>query len=250
MDSLQCGFAADTKLGPSVSPCRREFDFTIVFEEVVLVVIPAAVFVVLAIASLLSLHRAPILVRHGRLHPFKLFSATTLAVAQFAILSVQLRLANKTAVSIPSAVVSLIASILIPLVSHVEHLKSRRPSSLLVPFLSLTCLLDAVRTRTYWLSREVALASTLSVAVAIRLVSLYLEAQNKGALLLARDEKTPAEVLAGPIRPHCVLLAPWVDDEWLSWTPASGRFQPHRRPPALCAPATEIPKREQSLRKH
>ncbi|KAK3349094.1 canalicular multispecific organic anion transporter 1 [Lasiosphaeria hispida] len=199
MDSLQCGFAADTDFGPSVSSCRREFDFTIFFEEVVLVIVPACTFVILAIASLLSLHQARTLVRHGRLYLSKLFFATALAAAQIAVLAVQTRLANKTAGSVPSAVISLIATIFIPFVSHSEHLKSLRPSSLLVVFLSLTCLFEATRTRTYWLNGEAALAATLSVALGIRLIALYLETLSKRDLLLARDGKIAVELLAGPI---------------------------------------------------
>ncbi|KAK0724137.1 P-loop containing nucleoside triphosphate hydrolase protein [Lasiosphaeris hirsuta] len=199
MDSLQCGFAADADFGPSVSPCRREFDFTILFEEVVLVIVPACTFIILAIASLLSLRRARTLVRHGRMYLFKLFSATALGAAQVAVLAVQTRLANSTAGSIPSAVVSLIATLFIPFVSHFEHVKSLRPSSLLVVFLSLTCLFEATRTRTYWLSGEAALAATLSVALGIRLVALCLELLSKGDLVLARDGKIAVELLAGPI---------------------------------------------------
>lgn len=199
MNSLQCGFAADTKFGPSVSSCRREFDFTVLFEEVVLVILPACTFIILAFASLLSQLQARTLVRHGRLYPCKLFFATALAAVQVAILAVQVGLAGKTVASIPSAVVSLTATIFIPFVSHFEHLKSLRPSTLLVSFLSLTCLFEATRTRTYWLSGEVALAATLSAALGVRLIALYFETLSKAGLILVRDEKIAVEQLAGPI---------------------------------------------------
>lgn len=199
MNPLQCGFEADTDFGPSVASCRREFDFTILFEEVVLVIIPACAFVILAFASLLALLRARTLVRHSRLYTFKLLSAGALAAVQIAVLAVQTRLANTTAASIPSAVISLIATILIPLVSHFEHLKTIRPSTLLISFLSLTCLFEAARTRTYWLSGEVALAVTTSVALGMRLIALYFETLSKSGLLLPHDEKIAVELLAGPI---------------------------------------------------
>lgn len=199
MASLPCDFVADTRFGPSVSSCRREFDFTVLFEEAVLVIIPACTFIISAITYLLFLQQAPTLVRHGRLHAFKLCLGTALAATQILVLVFQARLARKTAVSIASAAVSLTASIFIPLLSHLEHLKSRRPSSLLVIFLSLTCLFDATRTRTYWLSGEVALAAILSVSLGIRLVTFYLEAQSKSDLLLVPDKNIPPEVLAGPI---------------------------------------------------
>ncbi|KAB5547143.1 canalicular multispecific organic anion transporter 1 [Coniochaeta sp. 2T2.1] len=199
MDRLQCGFVADTVFGPSVTPCRREFDFTLLFEEAILVTLPACVFILLGTALVLFLRPAPTRVRHGRLYSLKLFSTTALAVVQLAVLALQVRLTDKTRVSIASAAVSLVATVFIPLVSHVEHLKSVRPSSLLVVFLSLTSLFEATRVRTHWLSENVSLAVALSVALGIRLVALYLEAQSKSGLLLARDEKIADEVLAGPI---------------------------------------------------
>lgn len=199
MDSVQCGFTADTDFGPSVISCRREFDFTILFEEAVFVIIPGCIFIVAAVASILFLRQAPMLVHRGRLHSLKLSISAALIGAQIAVLVVLARYAKKTALSIPSAAVSLVACIFILPVSHFQHVKSRRPSSLLVVFLSLTCLLEAARSRTYWLSGEVALAATLSVALGIRLTALYFETQSKEHLLLACDEKVPSEVLAGPI---------------------------------------------------
>lgn len=213
MDSSPCGFPADAQFGPAVASCRREFDFTVLFEEAVLTIIPAITFAILATVILLFvyLHKAPALVRSGRLYPLKLCSVAALAAAQIAVLVLQARVANKTAASIPSAVVSLVVtSIFLPLVSHIDHFKSRRPSALLSIFLSLTCLFDAARTRTYWLiakdsstggRTDAGLAIALSVTVAIRLVLLYLETKGKKELLILLDEneKVPAEILAGPI---------------------------------------------------
>lgn len=198
-ESMQCGFAADERFGPSVSSCRREFDFTILFEEIVLVIVPSCTFVVLAAILLLFSRRRRLVVRRGQLHAFKLVSATALALAQIAILAVQARLAQATTASIPSAAVALVSSLFVLLVSHVEHLKSLRPSTLLVSFLTLTSIFDAARTRTYWLSGEVALAAALSVALGCKLATLYLESLGKQNLLLRTDEKVPVELLAGPI---------------------------------------------------
>ncbi|KAI3395074.1 hypothetical protein diail_1831 [Diaporthe ilicicola] len=198
MDTIQCGFAADRQFGPSVSSCRRAFDFTVFFEEVVLVIIPACGFIPTACA-LLVLRQGRPLIRPGRLRVLKLASASALAAVHITILVVQASLANKTTASVASAVVSLVASLLIPVLSHFEHLKSLRPSASLISFLSLTCLFEAVRTRTYWLSGEVALAAALSAGVGMRLVVLYFETLSKKGLLLAQDEKIAVERLAGPI---------------------------------------------------
>lgn len=199
MDQFQCGWAADEDFGPSVSSCRRQFDLTILFEEVVLVTIPACTFIILALATLLPLLSAPTRSRRSRVHSFKVVLAGALGISQIAVVAVQTRLSNKTAISIPSATISLVATLCLPLLSHFEHLKSLRPSLILVLYLGLTCLFEATRTRTYWLSGETALAVTLSVDLGIRLILLYLEALNKSRHFLARDEKIAVEQLAGPI---------------------------------------------------
>ncbi|KIH89068.1 hypothetical protein SPBR_06346 [Sporothrix brasiliensis 5110] len=213
MDPSLCGFAADTLFGPAVASCRREFDFTVLFEEAVLTIIPAGTFALLASAIVVIAyrHKSPALVRSGRLYPLKLCSIAALTAAQVAVLVFQARAPNKTTTSIPSAAVSLVVtSIFLPLVSHIEHFTSRRPSALLSIFLVLTSLFDSTRTRTSWLvarasgstnGAEIGLAIALTATVAIRVVLLYLETKGKKALLilLRENEKVPAEILAGPI---------------------------------------------------
>ncbi|ERT02739.1 hypothetical protein HMPREF1624_01041 [Sporothrix schenckii ATCC 58251] len=213
MDPSLCGFAADTLFGPAVASCRREFDFTVLFEEAVLTIIPAGTFALLASAIVVIAyrHKSPALVRSGRLYPLKLCSIAALTAAQVAVLVFQARAPNKTTTSIPSAVVSLVVtSIFLPLVSHIEHFTSRRPSALLSIFLVLTSLFDSTRTRTSWLvarasgstnGAEIGLAIALTVTVAIRVVLLYLETKGKKELLilLRENEQVPAEILAGPI---------------------------------------------------
>lgn len=54
-----CAFDAESHFGPSVSPCRRTFDFTLYFEEVVFLLIPSCVFILLAAIRLLFLIRRP-----------------------------------------------------------------------------------------------------------------------------------------------------------------------------------------------
>ncbi|CAK7208856.1 hypothetical protein SCUCBS95973_000253 [Sporothrix curviconia] len=213
MDDTGCGFAADTRFGPVVASCRRDFDFTLLFEDTILSIAPTATFAVLAIAYFVfaHLHKAPTLVQAGILYPLKLCSTLALAAAQVAILVLQARAPTKTAASIASAATSVaVTSVLLPLVSHTDHFKSRRPSSLVTIFLALTCLFDIARTRTYWLiatddttenGTGTGLAIALSVSVGMRLVLLCLEAQGKRDLLVPclENEKVSAEVLAGPI---------------------------------------------------
>lgn len=45
--------------GPVVDPCVRKFDFTLLFEDTILSIIPSAIFVVLAALRILSLRSQP-----------------------------------------------------------------------------------------------------------------------------------------------------------------------------------------------
>lgn len=74
---MECAFAAERLFGPSVSPCRRPFDFTLMFEQVFLHLVPSCVFTVGAFARLLILARNPAKpVAGGIWHTLKLVRAT------------------------------------------------------------------------------------------------------------------------------------------------------------------------------
>jgi ATP-binding cassette subfamily C (CFTR/MRP) protein 1 len=45
---MDCSLSADYLFGPQVSPCRRSFDFTVLFEESILGILPSGIFLVLA----------------------------------------------------------------------------------------------------------------------------------------------------------------------------------------------------------
>lgn len=92
-----------------------------------------------------------------------------------------------------SAAVAFISALcLIPL-SHLEHVKSPRPSMLLSIFLSLTLLLDIAQTRTLWLASNNTAESTFcrlfTSAVVIKAVCFGLESQHKSKWLRWTDSK-------------------------------------------------------------
>jgi ATP-binding cassette, subfamily C (CFTR/MRP), member 1 len=57
MDSNIC--INDHSLGPSVRGCRGDFDFTLKFERIFLVIIPGAIFISLCLARLAYLLQQP-----------------------------------------------------------------------------------------------------------------------------------------------------------------------------------------------
>lgn len=46
---MQCDVSADTHFGPRVSPCRRDFDFTLLFEQWILALVPDLSFLILCL---------------------------------------------------------------------------------------------------------------------------------------------------------------------------------------------------------
>jgi hypothetical protein len=52
---MECGISADTHFGPRVLPCRREFDFTLLFEQAILALTPDLLFLILCLFRLLHL---------------------------------------------------------------------------------------------------------------------------------------------------------------------------------------------------
>lgn len=66
---------ADRSFGPSVPPgCRSGFDFTLYFEQIVLSIVPAALFLVFAAVRLVRLLRASIITAPSWIHTVKLVS--------------------------------------------------------------------------------------------------------------------------------------------------------------------------------
>lgn len=62
----------DDSLGPTVSGCRDDFDFTIKFEMLVLSIVPSSLFILLSIWRTFALVRKPAVVDGAMLQLFKL----------------------------------------------------------------------------------------------------------------------------------------------------------------------------------
>ncbi|KAI0143174.1 P-loop containing nucleoside triphosphate hydrolase protein [Xylariaceae sp. FL1272] len=194
MDSLKflCG---DESLGPIVTAeCQRNFDFTVQFEELILAILPTALFLLLTPFRVFRLLRRKIRVRRNSLYIAKLITIGAYTGLQLALL-VQWALPNsRNPVSIASTTLSLVSGLSLALLSHLEHAKSIRPSFLISFYLLITVLLDATRTRTRWLlESDNGAAATLSASLAIKIVLLILEAIGKRRLLAGVDRECSTE---------------------------------------------------------
>ena len=100
--------------------------------------------------------------------------------------------------TIPTTVLSLASSMLLMILSMVEHTRSIKPSALLGIYLIVSVLIGVVRTRTSWQTVEgQILREVFSVSLAIQLTLLILESWPKTRFLLAEDHELSPEETSG-----------------------------------------------------
>ncbi|ODA76640.1 hypothetical protein RJ55_07911 [Drechmeria coniospora] len=195
-----CPASIDDSLGPSVEGCRFQFDFTLYFEDAILVVVPATIFTILAVARAAFLFCRPRLVERDGFWVAKLSSTGVSAALKIAILVVQcLGHGTRSPASVPAAATSTMAALAVMALSSLEHTRALRPSSLMLVYLFMTILFDLARCRTRFIMSETSLATILTADCVIKLVSFALEARGKASSFLASQAEKSVEQRAGPI---------------------------------------------------
>ncbi|KAI4863021.1 putative ATP-binding cassette transporter [Hypoxylon rubiginosum] len=195
-----CSFEADRLFGPAVPQCRRPFDFTLFFEDVFFILIPSCIFVVAAAVRLVALtqrQRQP-RVGLGILYVFKLFAVAALVLLELATLILICVTKNeKTAVSVPAAVLTVVATVALAILSFFEHARSRRPSLLIGFYLVIISLLRAVVARTYWFIESGRPAASLTIAeIIVQLAIVALESCSKRPWFIDEGQWISAEETA------------------------------------------------------
>ncbi|KAM7197970.1 P-loop containing nucleoside triphosphate hydrolase protein [Naviculisporaceae sp. PSN 640] len=163
---------SDREFGPAVSGCRGNFDFTIKFEDIILSLVPSALFFVLAAARICAAHLCIL------------------------ILTASGQNIDAETLSLVATSLAFVASIFIIPLTVLEHSRSKRPSFLLSVYLFGSLLCDVVQTRTRWLATvaefQITLARLFTVSVVVKLGLLILESLDK-----VGDRETSAEERAG-----------------------------------------------------
>ncbi|KAK0613977.1 ABC transporter [Immersiella caudata] len=193
----------DNTFGPHAGVCRGGFDFTLLFEETLLTILPIGLLVLaLPLRGRFLLSKAKKTAKGNHLATLKLLSWATLAALQLAALILWTSpAAVPTRTSVAASAVSLVSTLGIGVFSYIEHRHTVRPSTLLGLFLFCTLLFDIAHTRTLWLrvgdwsSRVIAAVST--AAVAVKAVTLGLEAVEKRRLLRPEYRVSPPEATSG-----------------------------------------------------
>lgn len=168
---MDCPPGSEQYFGPQVDPRCRPFDFTLLFEDIFFVAVPAVVFLILAPIQIWGLfrRRAAFSVRSRAIRRWKAVClplintsnvlTISLQVAFTAILAVQVvylvfraqYVELRTKLSLPADILSSTATVAAFFLSRASHGRSLRPSTVLDLYLSLSSLLNIARTRTLWL---------------------------------------------------------------------------------------------------
>lgn len=104
---------------------------------------------------------------------------------------------EKTRASIPCAIVTVIAYLVLPVLSYAEHAKTVRPSLLLNGFLLISLLCDVVRARSLWLLNKDKIASDFTACVALKCLIFVLEAVEKRHILKPEHQTKSPEATSG-----------------------------------------------------
>ncbi|KAH8712254.1 hypothetical protein GQ44DRAFT_689190 [Phaeosphaeriaceae sp. PMI808] len=193
--------ANDQTFGPWAGPeCRGSFDFTLLFEEIILTLLPLALIISATPFRIYFLWKKERKVERSTL----LFTKLVLWIVLIVFDAVHLALWVKhpkphNRAATPSAALSLVGSVLLLCLSFFEHMRSIRPSWLLNIYLLLTLVFDTVRSRTYSLSPDLStIATVFTSRVGVKLVLAIIEAQPKRRLLLPKFASSPPEARSGP----------------------------------------------------
>ncbi|KAF5005603.1 hypothetical protein FDECE_7964 [Fusarium decemcellulare] len=200
-----CASSADAAFGPIVGPeCRDGFDFTLTFEQSILVLSPAALLLLVAPFRLFNLYNAPVKVAGHRLRLFKLAAIALLAVLHLVLIVLWATQPYRTRldrVSVAAACVSFASSLMSCALSYVEHAKSPRPSSLLNAFFLVSLPLDAALLRTLWLASSSSVSESIpavfTVAFSLKAVLVVLEGWSKALYLVGDVGVYSPEATAG-----------------------------------------------------
>ncbi|KAI6361085.1 hypothetical protein MCOR25_006549 [Pyricularia grisea] len=196
---MACSTEADRVFGPAVQGCRSDFDFTLLFQDTVLGILPSSLLIILAAARLVVLARRPAIARLNWLYHSKIGVNLVSFALQLTILIQRCRIQDlETAAAIPSAALGLAATCALFLLSTIEHRKSIRPSSIIFAYLFIFTLTEATRARTYYLNNQTVAASITASNCCIKLVLLILEEQKKSIRYGSDSCTTASEDLAGP----------------------------------------------------
>ncbi|KAF5660313.1 multidrug resistance [Fusarium circinatum] len=151
MPSPNCLLHVEDTFGPVVKGCGSNFDFTLLFEETILCILPLCVAICLAVFRVTRLWKKPVIFKGCFILPLKLIAWTLVLGSQASIVALfSIRDETRTKASIAAGSIGIVGSAILACLSFLEHQRAVRTSSILVLYLLSTIPMDAARARTLW----------------------------------------------------------------------------------------------------
>ncbi|PFH57820.1 hypothetical protein XA68_14537 [Ophiocordyceps unilateralis] len=181
-----CSIAVEDRFGPAVTDsCLGGFDFTLLFEESILTLVPLAIALLWAASRALTLRIEPAKVKASWLLAAKMFLYFSYVILQVALLGLWVaRGTPQTRLTVACLVLTIVGYVALSLTSYMEHLRSVRPSSMLSLYLSISLLVDMARVRTlFFMPDSRTLAGILLASLLLKVLLFCLESTEKRHLL-------------------------------------------------------------------
>uniref|UniRef100_A0A0D2Y6P3 ABC transporter domain-containing protein n=1 Tax=Fusarium oxysporum (strain Fo5176) TaxID=660025 RepID=A0A0D2Y6P3_FUSOF len=151
MPPPNCLLHVEDTFGPVVKGCGSNFDFTLLFEETILCILPLCVAICLAVFRITRLWKKPVIFKGCFILPLKLIAWTLVLGSQTSTVALfSIRDETRTRASIAAGSIGILGSAILACLSFLEHQRAVRTSSILVLYLLSTIPMDAARTRTLW----------------------------------------------------------------------------------------------------
>ncbi|KJZ71929.1 hypothetical protein HIM_08685 [Hirsutella minnesotensis 3608] len=178
---------SDASFGPQLAD---EFDFTLLFEQTILSILPDSLFITASPIYLAHLLRKSICARSGILLWVKLTTAFCLFGIQVALAGLWRKYSlYSSSPSLAAALLSCVGAVCIAAVLVAEHRHSTRPSTLLSVFLSISTLHDVAISRSFFRRPGLYTLGCVNVASALfKAAIVVLEEVPKTSLLRRSDE--------------------------------------------------------------
>ncbi|OQD99550.1 hypothetical protein PENSOL_c006G04539 [Penicillium solitum] len=184
--------------GPQ-APSPNQFDFSPLFEYTILSILPSALLLVLIPFRLWSLYGQSHKVSRSFLQSNKLFLLVVFTSLQAAVLILYATNSGvRTPTSLAATALVLADALGLCWLSHIEHVRSIQPSSLINTYLMVTLLFDIAHTRTLWVQGAPQhIAAVFTVTLAVKLALTIIEAIEKRNILLGPYRDVHPEVTSG-----------------------------------------------------
>ncbi|KAL3262061.1 hypothetical protein ABHI18_003168 [Aspergillus niger] len=171
----------DESWGPWAQSCRGGFDFTLTFEDTILIILPSILFIVASLIGVLcGRERRQLLHATPYLSTCKPLAVSLYTVLRLASLILWSRTPIRVRTSIAAEVIYFVTAFPFAWWSYRLHRTAVAPSLFLSLFLSVTIVFQAVRIRSLWLmQRDTGLAIVETISLAVTVVLARAEARTK-----------------------------------------------------------------------